>query len=62
MALFLNLVILAALIAAFAWWYYRGRHMGAFKPAFGSARNSQGQAAGRHAHAENADRQGLGAG
>ncbi|MBS3847504.1 MULTISPECIES: sorbosone dehydrogenase family protein [Devosia] len=37
MALFLNLVILAALIAAFAWWYYRGRHMGAFKPAFGSA-------------------------
>jgi glucose/arabinose dehydrogenase len=35
--LFFTLVILAVLIAAVAWWYYRGRHMGSFAQAVGMA-------------------------
>ncbi|MCS6762495.1 MAG: hypothetical protein MO846_11485 [Candidatus Devosia symbiotica] len=37
MTLFLVLVILATLLAMAAWWYYRGRHMGAFVPTVGAA-------------------------
>ena len=37
MNLILVLVILAALIAAGAWYYYRGRHMGSFAQAVGAA-------------------------
>lgn len=37
MTLFLTLIILAALFAFALWWFYRGRHMGAFVQAVGAA-------------------------